>query len=72
MDVDGEGHKEFVPGYASIKSVSYVNSTTARITLDKNSGINPIAKAGWQFLRMHLPNMLIPDRIIMRTMEAIL
>lgn len=60
LDLDGVGHKEYVPGYASISSISYVNSTTARITLNKIGGINPIAKAGWQFLRTQLPAYAYP------------
>jgi hypothetical protein len=60
VDLDGLGHKEFVPGYAAIKSISRVNSTTAKITLNKVNSINPIANASWQFLRMNLPKYAFP------------
>lgn len=60
VDLDGLGHKEFVPGYASIRSISRVNSTTAKITFDKPNSVNPIAHASWQFLRMNLPKYAYP------------
>jgi hypothetical protein len=57
---DAERHYEFVPGYAIIKDVEYVNSTTARIIVEKNNGYNPMSKAGWQFLKMNLPKYAYP------------
>lgn len=60
VDLDGLGHKEFVPGYASIKSITRVNSTTAKITLNKVNSVNPITNASWQFLKMNLPKYAYP------------
>lgn len=65
MDLDGLGHKEFVPGYADIQSIDGIYSggliTTAKIKLQKLNGKNPIARAGWQFLRMNLPKYAYPN-----------
>ncbi len=65
LDLDKLGHKEFVPGYAKIKSISAAESsgglvTSVRINLEKINGINPVAHAGWQFLRMNLPKYAYP------------
>lgn len=66
LDLDGLGHKEFVPGYAQIKNILPAtydgsgNVSTVEIQLEKIGGKNPIAKAGWQFLRMNLPKYAYP------------
>jgi hypothetical protein len=65
LDLDGLGHKEFVPGYAQIKNIApavYENGKvkTVEIQLQPVDGKNPIAKAGWQFLRMNLPSYAYP------------
>lgn len=66
LDLDGLGHKEFVPGYAQIKNVLPAtydgsgNISTAEIQLEKVGGKNPITKAGWQFFRMNLPKYAYP------------
>lgn len=66
LDLDGLGHKEFVPGYADIKSFAAAEFdgtnkvTTVKIELQKVGGINPIARTGWQFLRMNLPKYAYP------------
>ncbi|HTJ11855.1 MAG TPA: hypothetical protein VL547_07515 [Dinghuibacter sp.] len=65
MDLDGQGHSEFVPGYAKIQSVQLVNSTTASIQLapDNISGVgnvNPVTSTGWQFIRSNLPQYAYP------------
>lgn len=67
LDLDGLGHKEFVPGYASIESISAGELDgsgkvkSAKIKLQKVDGKNPIAKAGWQFIRMNLPKYAYPN-----------
>lgn len=67
LDLDGLGHKEFVPGYAQIESVSAGELDgsgkvkSARIKLQKVDGKNPISKAGWQFVRMNLPKYAYPN-----------
>ena len=60
LDLDGKGHKEFVPGYAPIDSAIRVESTIAKIKLKKQKGINPIARSGWQFIRTNLPKYAYP------------
>ncbi|MBS1738302.1 MAG: hypothetical protein JSS98_17100, partial [Bacteroidetes bacterium] len=61
LDLDGKGHKEYVPGYAKISGTpELIGNNIARIKLDKVNGTNPIAKSGWQFLRMNLPKYAYP------------
>ncbi len=61
LDLDAKGHKEFVPGYAEIDGKpELVGSNIAKIKLKKQAGINPIAKAGWQFIRTNLPKYAYP------------
>ncbi|HEV7782327.1 MAG TPA: hypothetical protein VGO58_13730 [Chitinophagaceae bacterium] len=60
LDLDAKGHKEFVPGYAKITNLARVNDTTARVTVEEVQGTNPMAKAGWQFLRLNLPKYAYP------------
>lgn len=69
LDLDSRGHYEYVPGYAKIQSVRLVNSSRVAITLEKekvegireNEGkVNPIAFAGWQFIRTNLPKYAYP------------
>ena len=40
-------------GWIKIKGVNYDNNKT-------NQGVNPIAKAGWQFARLHIPELVYP------------
>lgn len=61
IDLDAKGHKEFVPGYAEIVGQpELVGTNIAKIKLKKIKGINPIAKAGWQFLRTNLAKYAYP------------
>lgn len=63
LDLDAKGHKEFVPGYAELDpsvKPTLISGSIAKIKLKKINGINPIAKAGWQFLRMSLPKYAYP------------
>jgi hypothetical protein len=66
LDLDGKDHNEYVPGYANIISVAGAGTETsgkftqARIKLEKNAGANPIAAAGWQFVRLELPKYAYP------------
>lgn len=65
LNLDGQGHQEYVPGYARIQSVRLYNATTAEIFLtpDNVSGVgnvNPIASTGWQFIRTNLPQWAYP------------
>lgn len=61
IDLDNSGHKEFVPGYAKIIGTpDLIGSNIAKIQVEKKSGVNTMAKAGWQFLRMSLPKYAYP------------
>lgn len=61
LDLDAKGHHEFVPGYAKIVGTpELIGNNIAKIRLEKVGGVNPIAKAGWQFLRMNLPKYAYP------------
>ena len=66
MDLDNRGHKEFVPGYANIKTITPAEYDgqgkvkTVKITIEKVDKINPMARVGWQFLRMNLPKYAYP------------
>lgn len=60
IDLDNNGHYEYVPGYAKIRSVRMVDGQTAAIEVEKTDGANPIAKAAWQYLRLSLPQYAYP------------
>jgi hypothetical protein len=61
LNLDAKGHKEFVPGYAKIIGTpELVGNNIAKIRVEKKSGVNTIAKSGWQFLRMGLPKYAYP------------
>ncbi len=65
LDLDGKGHKEFVPGYAEIDpfvkpELAPGTDDVAKIKLKKIKNINPVAKAGWQFIRTNLPKYAYP------------
>jgi len=63
LDLDGKGHKEFVPGYAELDlntPPQLIGGNIAKIKLKKIKGTNPIAKAGWQFIRSNLPKYAYP------------
>ncbi|MFC0773041.1 hypothetical protein [Terrimonas alba] len=63
LDLDGKGHKEFVPGYAELDLSTppeLIGDTIAKIKLKKIKDTNPIAKAGWQFIRSNLPKYAYP------------
>lgn len=65
LDLDGKGHREFVPGYAELDPgeppvLKSGSNTVAKIKLKKIKGVNPIAKAGWQFIRTNLPKYAYP------------
>lgn len=65
LNLDGQGHQEFVPGYAKISQIKLYNSTTAEVYLtpDQISGVgavNPIASTGWQFIKSNLPQYAYP------------
>jgi hypothetical protein len=65
IDVDGRGHKEFVPGYAKILDYTPVGNNNVRIKLDRlkddrKRNINPIAYTSWSFLRQSLPQYAYP------------
>jgi len=61
VEVDRSGHYEYIPGYANIKNVRMVDANTAAVELDRaDGGVNPIAKAAWQYLRLSLPQYAYP------------
>ena len=61
LDLDNKGHKEFIPGYAQLDGPPvWVNDSIAKIKLKKIAKINPIARAGWQFIRISLPKYAYP------------
>lgn len=65
LDLDNQGHKEFVPGYAKVIDYNVVDANTAEITLEKEEpegggSINPIAHTGWQFIKSNLPKYAYP------------
>jgi hypothetical protein len=61
MDLDALGHKEFVPGYAKIEGQpELIGNNIAKVKIAKIKKVNPMAKAGWQFLRMNLPKYAYP------------
>jgi hypothetical protein len=65
LDLDGKGHKEFVPGYAELdpKVPPHLVSAPGNIVqvkLKKINDVNPIAKSGWQFIRTNLPKYAYP------------
>ncbi|MGV3768136.1 MAG: hypothetical protein ACO1NW_18535 [Chitinophagaceae bacterium] len=61
LDLDNLGHNEFVPGYARIQGTpELVGNNVAKVKIEKIGGINAIAKAGWQFLRLSLPGYAYP------------
>ena len=65
LDLDAKGHKEFVPGYAELDPnekpvLAPGKNNVAKIKLKKIKDVNPIAKAGWQFLRVGLPKYAYP------------
>jgi hypothetical protein len=65
LDLDGKDHKEFVPGYAELDPntkpvLAPGTNNVAKIKLKKIKGTNPVAKAGWQFIRTNLPKYAYP------------
>lgn len=61
LDLDNRGHKEFVPGYAKIIGTpQLIGNNIAQIRIEKKSGVNSIAKSGWQLVRMCLPKYAYP------------
>lgn len=61
LNLDAKGHEEFVPGYARIVGKpELIGNNIARVQLEKSGGVNPIAKSGWQFLRVSLPKYAYP------------
>lgn len=62
VDMDNKNtNYEYVPGYAKIEKVELTNSLTAKVTLSKIDGYNPISKASWQILRNSLPKLAYPE-----------
>lgn len=62
VDLDNKNtNYEFVPGYAKIEKVELENSTTAKVTVSKIDGYNPISKAAWQILQNSLPKLAYSD-----------
>jgi hypothetical protein len=65
VDLDNQGHKEFVPGYGKISDIRYVNDNTVAIKLEKwgderGRGTNPAAFTAWQFMKDNLPQLAYP------------
>lgn len=66
LDLDKLGHKEYVAGYAKILSFQPAGPDAegsyneVKIRLEKINNVNPIAAAGWQFLRTELPQYAYP------------
>jgi hypothetical protein len=65
MNLDGNGHYEFVPGYAEIDPnvppvLAPSSTTVAKIKIKRLKKFNPMARAGWQFLRTNLPKYAYP------------
>jgi hypothetical protein len=65
IDLDAKGHKEFVPGYAELDpnlkpELAPGTNNVAKIKLKKIKGVNPIAKASWQFIRTNLTKYAYP------------
>lgn len=57
-DLDNKNtNYEFIPGYAKIEKIELENSTTARVTVSRIDGYNPISKAAWQILQNSLPKL---------------
>ncbi|OQP63235.1 hypothetical protein A3860_25435 [Niastella vici] len=58
-DLNNQGRKEYVQGYAEISpddcKLIGTNSTLAFIALKKLSGYSPVSKAAWQMLKTELP-----------------
>lgn len=62
VDLDNKNKNyEFVPGYAKIEKIELENSTTAKVTVSKIDGYNPISKAAWQILQNSLPKLAYSD-----------
>jgi hypothetical protein len=61
VDLDGQGHWEWISGYAKINSYSLINSNLVEITVEKIDKFNPLAKAAWQKLKLELPLYAYPE-----------
>jgi hypothetical protein len=62
VDMDNKNtNYEFIPGYAKIESLQWVNSTTAKVRVKKVDNYNPISKSAWQILRNSLPKLAYPE-----------
>jgi hypothetical protein len=63
VDLDGQGHYEWVSGYAEIISYKIADGTTdvVEITVSKINKYNPLAKAAWQKLKLDLPIYAYPE-----------
>lgn len=70
LDVDARDHWEFVPGYAEIEEATRYDANTLRIKLKKIDGRNPIANAGWQFIRSALPKYAYPGSETLESTES--
>lgn len=58
VDLDNKNtNYEFIPGYAKIEKIELENSTTAKVTVSRVNGYNPITKAAWQILKNSLPKL---------------
>ena len=58
MDLDNKNtNYEFIPGYANIEKIELENATTAKVTVSRIDGYNPISKASWQILQNSLPKL---------------
>ena len=65
MDIDNKGHYEYVPGYASVEKLALIDAKTAVFELYREGvegvgAVNPIAKAGWQYITTNLPALAYP------------
>ena len=62
VDVDNKNtNYEYIPGYAKIEKIELENSTTAKVTVSRIDGYNPISKAAWQILQNSLPRLAYPE-----------
>lgn len=64
-DVDGKGHYEYVPGYASVAQLALLDASTAVFSLAMEEvegvgAVNPVANAGWQYITTNLPGLAYP------------
>ena len=62
VDMDNKNtNYEYIPGYAKIETIEWINSTTAKVRVKRVDNYNPISKAAWQILKNSLPKLAYPE-----------